>query len=70
MPLNDAIEYELVEADIGKKITCVVSGTTKPGTIEATVGPVEKADGPAAPVISLRTRTATEILVTELSPGE
>ena len=70
MPLNDAIEYELVEADIGKKITCVVSGTTKPGTIEATVGPVEKADGPAAPVISLRTRTATEILVTENSAWE
>ena len=69
-PISDAIEYELVEADIGKKITCVVSGTTKPGTIEATVGPVEKADGPAAPVISLRTRTATEILVTENSAWE
>ena len=64
-PISDAIEYELVEADIGKKITCVVSGTTKPGTIQATVGPVEKADGPAAPVISLRTRTDTRILVTE-----
>ena len=69
-PISDAIEYELVEADIGKKITCVVSGTTKPGTIEATVGPVEKADGPAAPVISLRTRTDTEILVTENSAWE
>ena len=69
-PLSDAIEYELVEADIGKKITCVVSGTTKTGTIETTVGPVEKADGPAAPVISLRTRTNTEILVTENSAWE
>ena len=35
-----------------------------------TVGPVEKADGPAAPVISLRTRTDTEILVTENSVWE
>ena len=35
-----------------------------------TVGPVEKADGPAAPVISLRTRTDTEILVTENSAWE
>lgn len=69
-PLSDAIEYELVEADIGKKITCVVSGTTKTGTIEATVGPVEKADDPAAPVISLRTRTDTEILVTENNAWE
>ena len=69
-PLSDVIEYELVEADIGKKITCVVSGTTKTGTIETTVGPVEKADGPAAPVISLRTKTDTEILVTENSAWE
>ena len=66
-PLSNVIEYELTQADIGKKITCVVSGTTKTGTIEATVGPVEKADGPAAPVISLRTRTANDILVTENS---
>ena len=35
-----------------------------------TVGPVEKADGPAAPVISLRTRTDTRILVTENSAWE
>ena len=35
-----------------------------------TVGPVEKADGPAAPVISLRTRSDTEILVTENSAWE
>ena len=69
-PIGNAIEYELVQADIDKKITCVVSGTTKTGTIEATVGPVEKADGPAAPVISLRTRTDTEILVTENSVWE
>lgn len=64
-PLSNVIEYELTQADIGKKITCVVSGTTKTGTIETTVGPVEKADGPAAPVISLRTKTATDIKVTE-----
>ena len=69
-PLSDAIEYELVQADIGKKITCVVSGTTKTGTIEKTVGPVEKADGPAAPVISLRAKTDTRILVTENSAWE
>ena len=69
-PIGTANEYELVETDIGKKITCVVSGTTKTGTIQATVGPVEKADGPAAPVISLRTRTDTEILVTENSAWE
>ena len=68
--IGNAIEYELVQADIGKKITCVVSGTTKTGTIETTVGPVEKADGPAAPVISLRTRTDTRILVTENSAWE
>ena len=69
-PIGTAIEYELVEADIGKKITCVVSGTTKPGTIQTTVGPVEKADGPAAPVISLRTRTSTDIKVTENNAWE
>lgn len=32
-PLSDVIEYELTQADIGKEITCVVSGTTKTGTI-------------------------------------
>lgn len=69
-PLSNVIEYELTQADIGKKITCVVSGTTKTGTIEATVGPVEKADGPAAPVISLRAKTDTRILVTENSAWE
>ena len=65
-PISDAIEYELVEADIGKKITCVVSGTTKPGTIEATVGPVEKADGPAAPVLELDFRSINIIKVKPL----
>ena len=35
-----------------------------------TVGPVEKADGPAAPVISLRTRTHTDIKVTENNAWE
>ncbi len=65
-PISDAIEYELVEADIGKKITCVVSGTTKPGTIQATVGPVEKADGPAAPVIELDFRSIDMIKVKPL----
>ena len=35
-----------------------------------TVGPVEKADGPAAPVLNLRTRTDTRILVTENSAWE
>ena len=65
-PLSDAIEYELVEADIGKKITCVVSGTTKTGTIETTVGPVEKADGPAAPVLELDFRSINIIKVKPL----
>lgn len=65
-PLSDAIEYELVEADIGKKITCVVSGTTKTGTIETTVGPVKKADGPAAPVLELDFRSIDMIKVKHL----
>ena len=65
-PLSNVIEYELVEADIGKKITCVVSGTTKTGTIEATVGPVEKADGPAAPVLELDFRSINIIKVKPL----
>lgn len=69
-PLSDVIEYELTQADIGKEITCVVSGTTKTGTIETTVGPVEKADGPAAPVIEVRAKSDTEILVTEGSGWE
>ena len=71
-PLGNASGYELKQADIGKKITCVVSSKNPnlTGTIQATVGPVEKADGPAAPVLSLRTRTDTEILVTENSAWE
>ena len=71
-PLGNASGYELKQADIGKMITCVVSSKNPnlTGTIQATVGPVEKADGPAAPVISLRTRTDTEILVTENSAWE
>ena len=64
-PIGTGETYTLVQADIGKEITCRVSSSTETGTIEATVGPVEKADGPAAPVISLRTRTDTRILVTE-----
>ena len=62
--------YTLVQADISKEITCRVSSSTETGTIETTVGPVQKADGPAAPVISLRTRTDTRILVTENSAWE
>ena len=69
-PIGTGETYTLVQADIGKEITCVVSSSTETGTIKATVGPVEKADGPAAPVISLRTRTDTEILVTENSAWE
>lgn len=69
-PIGTGETYTLVQADIGKEITCRVSSSTETGTIETTVGPVEKADGPAAPVISLRTRTDTEILVTENSAWE
>ena len=66
-PIGTGETYTLVQADISKEITCRVSSSTETGTIQATVGPVEKADGPAAPVISLRTRTANDILVTENS---
>lgn len=69
-PIGTGETYTLVQADIGKEITCRVSSSTETGTIETTVGPVEKADVPAAPVISLRTRTDTEILVTENSAWE
>ena len=69
-PIGTGETYTLVQADIDKEITCKVSSSTETGTIEATVGPVEKADGPAAPAISLRTRTDTEILVTENSAWE
>ena len=64
-PIGTGETYTLVQADIDKEITCRVSSSTETGTIHATVGPVEKADGPAAPVLSLRTRTDTRILVTE-----
>ena len=64
-PIGTGETYTPVQADISKKITCVVSSSTETGTIEATVGPVEKADGPAAPVINLRAKTDTRILVTE-----
>ena len=69
-PIGTGETYKLVQEDIGKEITCRVSSSTETGTIETTVGPVEKADGPAAPVISLRTRTDTRILVTENSAWE
>lgn len=69
-PIGTGETYTLVQADIDKEITCRVSSSTEIGTIETTVGPVEKADGPAAPVISLRTRTDTRILVTENSAWE
>ena len=69
-PIGTGETYTLVQADIDKEITCKVSSSTETGTIEATVGPVEKADGPAAPVISLRTRTDTKILVTGNSAWE
>lgn len=69
-PIGTGETYTLKQADIGKEITCKVSSSTETGTIEATVGPIQKADGPAAPVISLRTRTDTEILVTENSAWE
>ena len=69
-PIGTGETYTLKQADIGKEITCVVSSSTETGTIQATVGPVEKADGPAAPVISLRTRTDTRILVTENNAWE
>ena len=64
-PIGTGETYTPVQADISKMITCRVSSSTETGTIETTVGPVEKADGPAAPVISLGTRTDTRILVTE-----
>ena len=71
-PLSNANGIKLVEADIGKMITCRVSSYNPnlTGTIEATVGPVEKADGPAAPAISLVARTGTDIKVTENNAWE
>ena len=71
-PIGTGETHKLVQEDIGKKITCRVSSKNPnlTGTIEATVGPVEKADGPAAPVINLRAKTDTRILVTENSAWE
>ena len=69
-PIGTGETYTPVLADIDKEITCRVSSSTETGTIEKTVGPVEKADGPAAPVISLRAKTDTRILVTENSAWE
>ena len=71
-PISNANGIKLVKADIGKKITCVVSSKNPnlTGTIQATVGPVEKADGPAAPVIKVVTRTSTDIKVTENNAWE
>ena len=69
-PIGTGETYTLVQADISKMITCRVSSSTETGTIQATVGPVEKADGPAAPVISLRTKTDTDIKVTENNAWE
>lgn len=69
-PIGTGETYTLVQADIGKEITCRVSSSTETGTIETTVGPVEKADGPAAPVINLRAKTSTDIKVTENNAWE
>ena len=67
-PISNANGIKLVEADIGKMITCVVSSKNPnlTGTIQATVGPVEKADGPAAPVIELDFRSIDMIKVKPL----
>ena len=69
-PIGTGETYTLVQADIGKEITCRVSSSTETGTIETTVGPVEKAGGPAAPVINLRAKTSTDIKVTENNAWE
>ena len=65
-PIGTGETYTLVQADIGKEITCRVSSSTETGTIEATVGPVEKADGPAAPVLELDFRSINIIKVKRL----
>ena len=64
-PIGTGESYTLKQADINKEITCKVSSSNSPGTIEKTVGPIEKADGPDAPVLELRTKTPTDILVTK-----
>lgn len=65
-PIGTGETYKLVQEDIGKKITCRVSSSTETGMIEATVGPVEKADGPAAPVLELDFRSINIIKVKPL----
>lgn len=65
-PIGTGETYTPVLADIDKEITCRVSSSTETGTIEATVGPVEKADGPAAPVLELDFRSINIIKVKPL----
>mgnify|MGYP001049521012 CR=1 FL=1 len=65
-PIGTGETYTLVQEDIGKEITCRVSSSTETGTIQATVGPVEKADGPAAPVLELDFRSINIIKVKPL----
>ena len=65
-PIGTGETYTLVQADISKEITCRVSSSTETDTIETTVGPVEKADGPAAPVIELDFRSINIIKVKRL----
>ena len=65
-PIGTGETYTLVQADIDKEITCRVSSSTETGTIETTVGPVEKADGPAAPAIELDFRSINIIKVKPL----
>ena len=65
-PIGTGETYTLVQADIDKEITCRVSSSTETGTIETTVGPVEKADGPAAPVLELDFRSIDMIKVKPL----
>ena len=65
-PIGTGETYKLVQEDIGKEITCRVSSSTETGTIETTVGPIEKADGPAAPVLELDFRSINIIKVKPL----
>ena len=65
-PIGTGETYTPVLADIDKEITCRVSSSTETGTIEATVGPIEKADGPAAPVLELDFRSIDMIKVKPL----
>ena len=65
-PIGTGETYTLKQADIGKEITCKVSSSTETGTIQATVGPIQKADGPAAPVLELDFRSINIIKVKRL----